>query len=245
MDPLLDIAEDHNLRIIEDSAETIGGEYSGQKTGTFGVGCFSFYPTKNITTGEGGILTTDDDELAARIRAFVGHGIEDTTLDRENADESWYRAASYAGYNYRMSNIQAAIGVEQMKRIETLNERRREYADRLTTALRDIPYVEPPVELDDRRHVYQMYTIRLDPAIERDEFVKQLNDRGVGASVHFDPPVHRQPRYDGSKYGQHDLSATEKVASTIVTLPMFPGLSGEDIEMMIKQIEITVEALSA
>lgn len=240
MEPLMNIADENDLVIIEDSAETIGGTYDGRRTGSFGIGCFSFYPTKNITTGEGGMLTTDDDELASRIRASVGHGISDTALDRESADESWYRSASYHGYNFRMSNVHAAMGVEQMKRITELNAARRDHAEYLTTALRSVPYVSPPVERDERRHVYQMYSIRIDDTLDRDAVVKKLNDRGIGASVHFSPPVHRQPAFESGRFRRHDLSTTEEVADTIATLPMFPGLSRNDCDDIIEAVETVI-----
>lgn len=241
MNTLLEIADDHDLTIIEDSAETIGGEYQGRPTGSFGIGCFSFYPTKNITTGEGGMLTTNDDSLAKRVRGLVGHGIPSTTLDREDADESWYRAATQAGYNFRMSNIHAAIGVRQLDRLAELNQKRREHATYLNDRLAEIDGVQPPVERNDRKHVYQMYTVRTGPAVDRDEFVRALNDRGVGASVHFYPPVHQQPRYEDSDAIHVDLSTTEAVASSIVTLPMYPQLEQDALEYMVESIAEVVQ----
>jgi len=240
MEPISEVAAEHDLAVIEDSAETIGGEYRGQRTGSFGLGCFSFYPTKNITTGEGGILTTNDDDLAERIRALVGHGVSTTTLDRENADQSWYRAASYSGYNYRMSNIHAALGVEQMKRLDELNRRRREHATYLTAAITDINGITPPIERDDARHVYQMYTILTDPEVDRDRFVEALTDNGIGASVHFYPPVHEQPRYEGSGASTTDLPVTEHVSRRIVTLPMFPQLTQDQLDYMIDAVQRAV-----
>lgn len=230
MDPIMEIAQKKGLAVIEDSAETIGGEYKGKKTGSFAVGCFSFFPTKNITTGEGGMLTTDDEKLAEKVRALLGHGISSTTFKREKAERPWFRSASYAGYNFRMSNILAAIGVEQMKKLDLMNQKRREHAAYLNDALKDINEISLPVEIDSRKHVYQMYTIKVEN-IDRDRFVKELRKKGIYASVHFDPPVHLQPYYmenyllpDGS------LPVTTLVCSRIVTLPMYPGLTQSDLD---------------
>lgn len=237
MDAILDVVEEHSLLLVEDSAETIGGEFRGRPTGSFGIGCFSLYPTKNITTGEGGVLTTDDEEFARKVRAYVAHGIESTTLDREGADKSWYRAATYAGYNFRMTNMQAAMGIEQLTRIDALNRRRRDHANYLTKRLVDVPGVTPPVEREHCTHVYQMYTILTDDSVDRDRLVEHLNARDIGASVHFDPPVHRQPRYEEAGIRHTDLSNTESVASNIVTLPMYPGLKQNQLDRIVEAIE--------
>jgi perosamine synthetase len=240
MDEIVNIAEEHDLLLIEDSAETIGGKYESQLTGTFGIGCFSLYPTKNITTGEGGLLTTDDEEFAKKVRAYVGHGVKSTTLDREGAEKSWYRAATYEGYNFRMTNMQAAIGVEQMRKIKSLNEKRRENATYLTNRLSAVEGIEPPVERENCKHVYQMYTVMTDGSIDRDTFVEELNHRGIGASVHFYPPVHQQPRYENADIRATDLSNTDYVASNIVTLPMFPGLDEPQLDRIAAAVETVV-----
>lgn len=240
MRAIMEIAGQHNLLVIEDSAETIGGEHHGQKAGTFGVGCFSFYPTKNMTTGEGGILTTNDDELAKKVKALLAHGIDKTTYERENREESWYRSASYVGYNFRMSNILAAIGVEQLKKLEKMNNRRRQLARELSEALSEVSELSLPIERQDNKHVYQMYTVRVRGGIDRDNFVKALNDKGVGASVHFYPPVHLMPPYQVDRYRKGDLSVTEEVMGEIVTLPMYPQMKSEELSYMVGVIRETI-----
>jgi len=240
MHAIMKIAEKHDLLVIEDSAETIGGEHHGQKAGTFGVGCFSFYPTKNMTTGEGGILTTNDHELAKKVKALLAHGIDKTTYERENKEKSWYRSASYVGYNFRMSNILAAIGVEQLKKLEKMNNRRRQLAWELSEALSEVSELSLPVERKENRHVYQMYTVRVRGGVDRDDFVKTLNDRGVGASVHFYPPVHLMPPYQVDRYRKGNLSVTEEVMGEIVTLPMYPQMESEDLNYMVDAIQETI-----
>jgi perosamine synthetase len=244
MTRIMDIAEKHNLYVIEDSAETIGGTHHGQLTGTFGIGCFSFYPTKNLTTGEGGMLTTEDDDLAQRVKAMLAHGIDKSTYEREDKEKAWFRSASRIGYNFRMSNILAAIGVEQLKKLPEMNRLRRDLAARLTNALSEIEEIIPPVERSENKHVYQMYTIRLQGKQDRDEFVRRLNLKGIGASIHFFPPVHHMNPYQGQEFKRDDLSNTEKVIQEIVTLPMYPQMTDDDLEYMIDTIKETISSFN-
>jgi perosamine synthetase len=238
MDEIMEIAEKHDLVVIEDSAECIGGTYKGKKTGTFGIGCFSFFPTKNITTGEGGMLTTNDGDLAERVNIYKGHGISSTTWSREKEKKPWIRVAILPGYNYRMSDVLAAIGVEQLKKLDKMNELRRKYARYLNKALKDFEEIETPVESKECTHVYQMYTIKLKEGIDRAKFISALREAGIGVSVHFDPPVHLQPHYMKTYgYTRGDFPITEKVAESIITLPMYPQLTMNDLENIVSSIE--------
>jgi len=238
MDRIMKIAKKHNLKIIEDSAETIGGTFKNKMTGSFGnVGCFSFFPTKNITTGEGGMITTDDESLAQKIRTLSGHGVAKTTAQRTKQQQSWYRAATMAGYNFRMSNILATIGVEQMKKLDKMNNLRRRNATYLNKHLQNIKNIEIPFEAKNCKHVYQMYTIKVKD-IDRDDLVLKLKESGIEASVHFDPPVHLQPFYK-KYYKTSNLPITEKVAKSIITLPMFPQLTKKELDYIIKIIKKT------
>jgi perosamine synthetase len=240
MTRIMEIAKEHKLQVIEDSAETIGGTHHDQLTGTFGIGCFSFYPTKNMTTGEGGMLTTNDDDLAQRVKAMLAHGIDKSTYEREDKEKAWFRSATRIGYNFRMSNILAAIGVEQLKKLPEMNQMRRDLAKRLTKELSGMEEISPPVERPENKHVYQMYTIRLQEGLDRDEFVRRLNQEGIGASIHFFPPVHHMKPYQGQEFRRDDLSVTEKVISEIVTLPMYPQMTDEDLAYMVDIIKKTV-----
>lgn len=234
MKAIMEIANRYGLKVIEDSAENIGGEFCGQKNGTFGVGCFSFFPTKNMTTGEGGMLTTDDDELARRVRALVGHGIEKTTHDRETMTRAWHRTATHIGYNFRMSNVLAAIGVEQLKKLEQMNEQRIQVAKWYREHLKEHPSVTLPYQRENTKHVYQMYVILLKEEIDRDDFVAQLNQEGIGASVHFFPSVHQMKIYKDFKKG--DLSVTEDVNRRVVSLPIYPEMTEEDVLYVAERI---------
>lgn len=227
MEAIKEIADNHGLKIIEDSAECIGGKQNGKVAGSFGdAGCFSFFPTKNITTGEGGMLTTDDDDLAEKARMLKGHGMSSTTYEREKKDKPWLRASIEAGYNFRMSDVNAAIGVEQMKKIEKMNGMRIESAGLLTRLLKDT-WLSLPAVRNGYRHVYQMYTIKLPEETNRTSFISRLREKDVQASVHFDPPVHLQPYYNRSMVS---FPVTDSVYKRIVTLPMYAGMKKEDTE---------------
>lgn len=245
MNEIMEIAEKHDLSVIEDSAESIGAECRGRKTGTFGTGCFSFFPTKNMTTGEGGMLTTNDDELASRINALKGHGIATSTWLRERKKtEPWLRDAILPGYNFRLCDVLAAIGLVQLRKLDEMNDLRRKHAKYLDSRL-SFDGLSTPAEITGNKHVYQMYTVTLDTDnYDRVKFVSSLKENGIGASVHFDPPVHLCSYYKknhGCKKG--DFPATEKLAETIVTLPMFPQLKKEELDYMIETIEKTLKEL--
>jgi len=231
---IMKIVKKHNLHVIEDSAEAIGAAFKGKKTGSFGIGCFSFFPTKNITTGEGGMVTTNDKNLFLRLQTLMAHGIPKSTSQRVKEKKPWYRAAIMAGYNFRMSNLLAAIGVEQMKKINQMNILRRKQSAYLNKHLKNISGIEMPVQAKNCKHVYQMYTIKLKKG-NRDAFVRKLKENGIEASVHFDPPVHLQSFYmKNYKCKKGQLPVTEKLSNSIVTLPMYPGIKKKELNYIIK-----------
>jgi len=234
MPQIIEIAQQNNLRIIEDSAECLGGSYNNNQAGSYDIGCFSFFPTKNITTGEGGMFTTNDDELANRIRALCAHGIDSTTLKREKETRPWIRVASGFGYNFRMSNLAAAIGVEQMKKIESLNDRRRQLAELYLRQLQHIPSIQFQQVQEGFVHSWQMFTILVPEAL-RDRLIHYLRSHGVEASVHFDPPIHEQSVYRNIKQGE-TLETTRKVAKSLITLPLFPNMESDEVDMICKLI---------
>lgn len=237
MDALAAIAREHNLPLIEDSAETLGATFRGRPAGSFGIGCFSFYPVKNITTGEGGMITTDDDALAEHLRTLVGHGIPASAHARATTAAPWQRDAVVAGYNFRLSDVLAALGTVQLDRLDEMNQARRRVAAQLDRGLAGLSGVEGPTLAPGCDHVYQMYTVKLAAHLDRDAIVRRLRAAGIGASVHFSPPIHQQ-RF----YRQHPewiggpLAVTEEVARRILTLPLYPTLTEREVELIVGEL---------
>lgn len=220
MNHLQDIAETHDVALVEDAAQAHGAEYDGRTVGSFGdAACFSFYPTKNMTTGEGGMVTTDRRDVAERAASFVNHG--------RTASGGYDHVR--LGHNFRMTSMAAAIGRVQLSRLPKYNEARRANAAYLTDRLRDAA-VKPPIEPDACRHVYHQYTIRAD---DRDGLREHLESEGVGTGVYYPTPIHEQPAYD---HVDHDAPVSEQVAGDVLSLPVHPGLSGDDVRTIAKAI---------
>jgi len=219
LDPLVELADDLDIPLIEDAAQAHGAKYSGTRVGSYGdVACFSFYPTKNMTTGEGGMITTDRTDVAERARRYINHG---RTGKYEHAE---------LGHNYRMTNIAAAIGREQLKKLPGYIEARQANADRLSAGLVDTPAVTP-ITPNNREHVYHQYTIRVP---NRDEFREYLEEQGIGTSVYYPRCIHNQPAYSEVEcQAFHAEEATE----TVLSLPVHPALSDSDVEHIIEVIQ--------
>ncbi|WP_458205195.1 DegT/DnrJ/EryC1/StrS family aminotransferase [Haladaptatus sp. NG-SE-30] len=224
MGHLQDIAETHDLALVEDAAQAHGAEFEGRTVGSFGdAACFSFYPTKNMTTGEGGMVTTDRRDVAERTASFVNHG-------RPTAEGG---CSSYdhvrLGHNFRMTSMAAAIGRVQLSRLPKYNEARRANAAYLTDSLRDAS-VQPPYEPGNCRHVYHQYTVRTD---DREGLRTHLEERGVGTGVYYPTPIHEQPAYD---HVDHNAPVAERVSGEVLSLPVHPGLSSADVETIASAI---------
>ena len=229
MPALQRIADAHDLLLIEDAAQAHGAAIDGERVGTFGdAACFSFYPTKNLTTGEGGMVLTDDERVAARAARFVNHGRPAARFG-DDAGGSYDHAT--VGHNFRMSSVLAAIGRVQLDhRLEESNERRRANAARLTEGLAGIERIETPIEPDDRRHVYHQYTIRTD---DRDALQARLDDEGVGTGIYYPTPIHEQPAYDGVA---PDVPVTDRATDEVLSLPVHPNLSASDLETIMTAV---------
>lgn len=231
MDKIMALVKKYNLFLIEDSAQTIGGTFNGQKTGSFGdIGCFSFFPTKNMTTGEGGMLTTNSDELTKKIRILIAHGVERST----DANGNLVRAVVEPGFNFRMSNVLAAVGVEQLKRLDEMNAQRISWANYFNEKISN-PKIIKPIVANNAGHVYQMYIIRLENG--RDEMMKKLKDAGIAATIYCNPPVHQQPYYQKNyRTADEQLPNTIKTAKENIILPMFPHMTKEEVDYIINII---------
>ncbi len=224
MDQLTDLAGEHDLFVLEDACQAHGAKFDGKPAGSLGdAACFSFYPTKNMTTGEGGMITTDDPDLADRAASFVNHGRVESETGVEHRR---------LGSNYRLTNLAAAIGRVQLERLPTFTQDRREHAARYDEAFEDVP-IGTPAEPADRRHVYHQYTIRID---ERAYVQRRLTARDVGTAIYYDPPIHRQPAYETVSTAVTDLPEAEQAAQQVLSLPVHPGLSERQREHVIQSV---------
>ena len=225
INPVLEICEEKDLLLIEDCAQAHGATYHGKKVGGFGsAGCFSFYPTKNMTAGEGGMVTTDDDELASHIRRIINHGQSDKYLHTE------------LGYNFRMTNIGAAIGRVQLARLDSMNGRRVTNAE-CYNALIDSPGIAAPVTRPGSSHVYHQYVIDVSDEcpLSREDLMAYLREKGIGSAVHYPMPVHRQPLYAGrSDAGACPVS--DRASQQVLSLPVHPGVDRDECRYIAKMI---------
>ena len=220
MPVLMEIAQRHGLAMVEDAAQAHGAAIEGRRVGSFGSGNFSFYPTKNMTSVEGGMLTTDDDWLADRAQKFRNHGQTDR-----------YRH-ELLGYNLRMSDIHAAVGLAQFDRLAAYTEARQRNARYLDEGLRGV--VETPHVRPGYTHVYHQYTVRI-PDGRRDAVAAALRERGVGTGVHYPTPVHQQPIYLERGY-RDSLPEAERAAREVLCLPVHPALSEADLETIVREV---------
>lgn len=237
MDAIMDIANRHDLKVVEDCAHAIETEYHGKKAGTFGdLGCFSFYVTKNIVTGEGGIAITDNENYANMIKIMALHGMSKDAWKRFSDSGYKHYQVLYAGYKYNMMDIQAAIGIHQLPRVDKYWKRRQEIWNRYNEAFKDIPVFTPaPVE-SNTRHAYHLYTLLLDIdnlKITRDEFLDEMTKRNIGVGVHY-IALHLHPYYQ-KKFGykRGDFPNAEWISDRTVSLPLSAKLTDEDVEDVI------------
>ncbi|WP_295721287.1 DegT/DnrJ/EryC1/StrS aminotransferase family protein [uncultured Methanobrevibacter sp.] len=223
MDSIVKIAKKHNLFVIEDAAQAHGAEYKGKKVGTLGdVACFSFYPTKNMTTSEGGMITTNNKDIAEKSKIFRAHG------------SSVKYHHNYLGYNFRLTDIAAAIGLAQLKKIDSFNDKRIKNAEYLTNGLKDIEGVIPPVVKDENKHVYHQYTIKVKG--DRDKWIEYLDEKGIGCGVYYPIPLYNQEYYKEIGYNQ-SCPVTDKVVSQVISLPIHPSLTKEELDTIISVVK--------
>jgi perosamine synthetase len=240
MDPLLAIARQHGLRIIEDAAHSLPASYRGRPIGTIGdVTCFSFYATKTITTGEGGMAVTDDAALAERMRIMCLHGISKDAWKRYSADGNWYYEVMAPGYKYNLTDIASALGRAQLHKCSRFNVRRGQIAAAYNQAFAQVPELVTPSVPDDVESAWHLYVLQLDLArlrIGRDEFIQRLKTANVGTSVHF-IPVHMHPYYrDAFGYTREQLPNASGLFDRIVSLPIYPRMTDDDVAHVIEAV---------
>jgi dTDP-4-amino-4,6-dideoxygalactose transaminase len=226
VDKIRGIADKHKLVVVEDAAQAHGASYKGKPPGHFAdVACWSLYASKNITTGEGGMLTTNNDEYAEKLRLLRSHG-----------EKEEYKAA-LLGHNYRMPEIEAAIGTEQLKKLPTFLEKRRRNAEALTEKLSGIKQLVLPIEPRGCRSSWYLYTARLrnGTAKDRDKILQDLRKKGVGAGVYYHTPIHLMPYY--RQHGDCVLPETEKAAEQVFSLPVHPGLKVAEVDYVARAVK--------
>ena len=237
IEAILDIAKKHNLFVIEDAAHAIGAEYKGKKIGTFATTtCFSFYATKNMTTGEGGTITTNNKKLAEKLKILRLHGMSKDAWKRYSKKGSWYYEIEECGWKYNMTDIQAALGIVQLKKLDKFNNIRRKYAQIYTRELKKLEDIITPYEKPNVKHVYYLYPILLEN-YDRDKFIIKMARNGIQCSVHF-IPLHLHPFYR-KKFGfkKGDFPNAEWVYEREVSLPLYPKMKEKDIYRVIRTIK--------
>jgi dTDP-4-amino-4,6-dideoxygalactose transaminase len=254
LDAIYALAARHDLPVVEDAAHAVGASYRDHRIGSDAlcpasperddravrtVTAFSFYATKNMTTGEGGMLSTTDDALAEQMRLLALHGMSRDAWKRYTSAGSWYYEVVVPGYKDNMTDIQAALGIHQLRRLDGFIATRQRYARLYDEAFAQLEEIELPLVHTDRNHVYHLYAIRLDPgrlAIDRAQFIEALKARNIGTSVHF-IPVHLHPYYqERFGYRRGDLPQAESLYDQIVSLPLYPRMAESDVRDVVQAV---------
>jgi perosamine synthetase len=243
LDRILEIAKKYNLVVIEDAAHALGATYKGRKIGSISdMTMFSFHPVKHITSGEGGIITTNNKEYYEKLLQFRSHGI---TRDKEKLNEyhgPWYYEMQFLGYNYRMTDIQAALGTSQLKKIDKFVELRQKCVAMYNEAFKNIDEIITPFQHEDGESSWHLYIIRLKLdklKASRREIFEALQQQNIGVNVHY-IPVHFQPYYQQLGYKKGICPNAEKLYEEMITLPLFPAMSETDVHDVIKAVKRTI-----
>jgi dTDP-4-amino-4,6-dideoxygalactose transaminase len=246
MDGLSELAKEHNLRMVEDAAHALPTTYKGKIIGSISdVTVFSFYVTKTITTGEGGMVVTDDDAIASRIRTMRLHGISRDVFERSRSDEpSWHYEVVAPGFKYNMPELAAAIGIHQLRKVRDMKNRRQYIADRYLSAFCDLPITLPTLAISSDEHSWYLFVIQLnleDLHVSRNRFIELMSEERIGTSVHF-IPLHLHP-YWRNKYvlKSEEFPAASAVFDRVVSLPIYSKMADSDIERVIHAVRKIVQ----
>ncbi len=240
MERLRAIAEAHNLLLIEDAAHAIGAYWHNQAIGSIGdTTSFSFYATKNLVTGEGGMVTTNNSKMAEEMRCWALHGLSRNAWDRYSKHGSWYYEVIKPGFKYNMTDLQASLGLRQLERFPLMQARRRHIAERYEMGLSELAAIELPAPRDEVIHAWHLYPIRLrldELAVNRAQFMEDLRAEGIGCSVHF-IPLHRHPYYQ-QQYGLHpsQFPIADMAFERLISLPLYSRMTDDDVDDVIMAI---------
>ncbi|MBI3325447.1 MAG: DegT/DnrJ/EryC1/StrS aminotransferase family protein [Nitrospinae bacterium] len=252
MDRIYALAAQHGLAVIEDAAHALGAEFQGQKVGSdYGLGfagqwatCFSFYATKNITSGEGGMLTTDAAELADKIAILRLHGISRDAWKRYGIEGYQHWEVLYPGYKYNMFDLQAALALPQLAHLDTWQQRREAYVNRYNQAFADLDVLRPLQIKPNRRSAYHLYVIMVDDArlgVTRDELLNRLVGEGIGVGVHFRSLTIQQFYREKYGFARGDFPVAEEASERILSLPLYPAMTEGDVERVVRAVRSQVE----
>jgi len=246
MDAIQGIARRHGLRVIEDAAHALPASYHGVRVGAISeLTAFSFYATKTLTTGEGGMVTTDNEELATRMRMMRLHGIGRDAWNRYSSEGSWYYEVLDSGFKYNLTDIQAAIGIVQLAKCDQMREARAKVAHRYSEAFAAEARLEAPTVMEGCETAWHVYPLRLNLealSITRSEMIEKLKARGIGTSVHF-IPLHMHPYYKGTYgYREEDFPVASKQYQRYLSLPIFPGMTEIQIDYVIDNVLEIIES---
>ena len=248
MDAIAALAKEHGLTIIEDAAHAVGAAYKGRPVGSMSdVTCYSFYATKNMTTAEGGALLTDDDRIAEHARLHSLHGMSRDAWKRYTSAGSWYYEVVAPGFKYNMTDLEAALGLHQLRRLPEFTARRRELAKRYDAAFGEGPFVEIPAWRPEVDHVYHLYAIRLHLdrlTIDRARFIDELKAEGIGTTVNF-IPIHHHPYYrERLGLAPGDLPVADAAYERLITLPLYPRMTDADADDVIAAVDKVARAFA-
>lgn len=245
LDEINELANKYEIRVIEDAAHAIPAAYKGRSIGSVSeITAFSFYATKTLTTGEGGMITTRSEKLAERMRMMRVHGIARDAWKRYKLDGNWFYNVEAAGFKYNLTDLQAALGIVQLAKCDSMRRARRRIAKKYQEAFQQIPHLEVPMEIDDRIHAWHLFILRIDPDcdVKREHVIAGLKSRGIGSSVHF-IPLHLHPYYQRSwSYRPGDFPIAEAEYERCVSLPLYPSMSDSDIHRVIDAVASVVQS---
>ncbi len=238
MDEIMKIAHKNNLKVIEDCAHSLGSTYKNKKCGTFGdTGCFSFYSTKVITTGEGGMLITNNKNISSRVKILRSHGMNIIPRKREEK-KLWSYDILEMGYNYRLDDIRASLGISQLKRVDIINKKRIGIAQKYMAKLNNVKGISLPFQAKDRNHIFHLFTIKIDDdfPLTRDELFLKLASKGIGASVQY-TPLHLMTYRKLKQKSINNFPISEMIKDQILSLPIFPTMTNKQVDYVVNTLK--------